>query len=103
MLGAIANACVSQSNFYSVMIHLSRSGRSVLVSFAQRARDFPPRSYKLFGAALQILANFGFLATLFIGRVLQRVFFGPLQPREVEVRRATSPFLPPHFTDHNCR
>lgn len=31
MLGAIANACINQSNFYSVMIHLSRSGRSVLV------------------------------------------------------------------------
>ncbi|TCD64735.1 E3 ubiquitin-protein ligase hrd1 [Steccherinum ochraceum] len=61
MLGAIANACINQSNFYSVMIHLSRSGRSVL-----------------------ILANFGFLATLFVGRVLQRIFFGPLQPREVE-------------------
>ncbi|OSC97071.1 hypothetical protein PYCCODRAFT_1399393 [Trametes coccinea BRFM310] len=57
----IANACRAQSNFYSVAIYLSKSSRSVLV-----------------------LANFGFLCALLSGRIFQRIFFGTLQPREVE-------------------
>ncbi|KAH9894733.1 hypothetical protein C8Q73DRAFT_789925 [Cubamyces lactineus] len=57
----IANACRAQSNFYSVSIYLSKSSRSVLV-----------------------LANFGFLCALLCGRIFQRLFFGTLQPREVE-------------------
>ncbi|KAI0633905.1 hypothetical protein C8Q77DRAFT_1057555 [Trametes polyzona] len=57
----IANACRAHSNFYSVSIYLSKSSRSVLV-----------------------LANFGFLCALLSGRIFQRIFFGPLQPREVE-------------------
>ncbi|KAI8975926.1 hypothetical protein BD414DRAFT_446868 [Trametes punicea] len=57
----IANACRAHSNFYSVAIYLSKSSRSVL-----------------------ILANFGFLCALLCGRVFQRIFFGSLQPREVE-------------------
>ncbi|CAL1708229.1 unnamed protein product [Somion occarium] len=61
MLGAILNACRNQSNFYSVTVYLSRSGRSLL-----------------------ILANFGFLFALACGKILQKIFFGPLQPREVE-------------------
>ncbi|KAJ3554227.1 hypothetical protein NM688_g3218 [Phlebia brevispora] len=60
-LTTIANACRNYSNFYSVAIYLSRSGRSLLV-----------------------LANFGFLSALLSGRVLQHIFFGPLQAREVE-------------------
>ena len=35
---------------------------------------------------IKILANFGFLFALACGKVLQKIFFGPLQPREVEVR-----------------
>lgn len=31
MLAAIANACRKQSNFYSITVFLSRSGRSLLV------------------------------------------------------------------------
>ncbi|KAI0700890.1 hypothetical protein BC835DRAFT_319019 [Cytidiella melzeri] len=58
---AIANACRNYSTFYSVAVYLSRSGRSLLV-----------------------LANFGFIIALMSGRILQRVFFGSLQPREVE-------------------
>ncbi|KAI0093330.1 hypothetical protein BDY19DRAFT_923299 [Irpex rosettiformis] len=58
---AIANACRNYSNFYSVAVYLSRSGRSLLV-----------------------LANFGFIVALTSGRILQRIFFGPLQAREVE-------------------
>ncbi|KAI0351005.1 hypothetical protein OH77DRAFT_1487968 [Trametes cingulata] len=57
----IANACRAHSNFYSVSIYLSKSSRSVLV-----------------------LANFGFLCALLCGRIFQRIFFGTLQPREVE-------------------
>lgn len=33
----------------------------------------------------QILANFGFLTALVCGRIMQKVFFGPLLPAEVEV------------------
>ncbi|KAI0790879.1 hypothetical protein C8Q75DRAFT_865544 [Abortiporus biennis] len=61
MLAAVANACRSHSNFYSITVYLSRSGRSLL-----------------------ILANYGLLLALVSGRVMQRIFFGPLQPREVE-------------------
>ncbi|RDX40453.1 hypothetical protein OH76DRAFT_1412959 [Lentinus brumalis] len=61
VVATIANACRAHSNFYSVSIYLSRSSRSVL-----------------------ILANFGFLCSLLFGRILQKIFFGPLQPREVE-------------------
>ncbi|CCM04367.1 uncharacterized protein FIBRA_06540 [Fibroporia radiculosa] len=61
VVGTVANACRSYPNFYSVAIYLSRSSRSVLV-----------------------LANFGLLLALLFGRILQRLFFGPLQPREVE-------------------
>ncbi|EJF60481.1 hypothetical protein BD309DRAFT_971787 [Dichomitus squalens] len=57
----IANACRAHSNFYSVSIYLSKSSRSVLV-----------------------LANFGIICSLLFGRVLQKLFFGTLQPREVE-------------------
>ncbi|KAH9851484.1 hypothetical protein C2E23DRAFT_869396 [Lenzites betulinus] len=57
----IANACRAHSNFYSVSIYLAKSSRSVLV-----------------------LANFGFLCALLSGRIFQAIFFGPLQPREVE-------------------
>ncbi|EMD37767.1 hypothetical protein CERSUDRAFT_114430 [Gelatoporia subvermispora B] len=59
--GVIANACRIHSNFYSVSIYLAKSSRSVLV-----------------------LANFGLLLGLLSGRIIQRIFFGPLQPREVE-------------------
>ncbi|KAI1784254.1 hypothetical protein LXA43DRAFT_227670 [Ganoderma leucocontextum] len=57
----IANACRAHSTFYSVSIYLAKSSRSVLV-----------------------LANFGFICSLLFGRVLQKLFFGSLQPREVE-------------------
>ena len=33
MMGAILNACRNQSNFYAVTVYLSRSGRSLLVSY----------------------------------------------------------------------
>lgn len=39
----------------------------------------------------QILANFAFLFALMCGRILQRIFFGPLQPREIEVCFRSSP------------
>ncbi|KAH9913456.1 uncharacterized protein BXZ73DRAFT_92953 [Epithele typhae] len=57
----VANACREHSNFYSVSIFLSNSSRSVL-----------------------ILANFGFICSILFGRILQKLFFGTLQPREVE-------------------
>ncbi|EPQ57556.1 hypothetical protein GLOTRDRAFT_92556 [Gloeophyllum trabeum ATCC 11539] len=58
---AVLNALKNYSNFYSVAIYLSRSSRSVL-----------------------ILVNFGFLLALLCGRMMQRIFLGPLQTREVE-------------------
>ncbi|KAJ3574657.1 hypothetical protein NP233_g1625 [Leucocoprinus birnbaumii] len=57
----ILNALRNYSNFYSVAIYLSKSGRSVLV-----------------------LANFAVLLALFCGHVVQCIFFGSLRPNEVE-------------------
>ncbi|KXN90192.1 E3 ubiquitin-protein ligase HRD1 [Leucoagaricus sp. SymC.cos] len=57
----VLNALRNYSNFYSVSIYLSKSGRSVLV-----------------------LANFAVLLALFCGHVVQRIFFGALRPNEVE-------------------
>ena len=76
----IANACRVHSTFYSVSIYLAKSSRSVLVS--PSIRPCPP----LTPCPLQVLANFGFICSLLFGRVLQKLFFGSLQPREVEVR-----------------
>lgn len=86
LVGTVANACRTYSNFYSVTIYLSRSSRSVLV----RSRSCLLRSRPGIGNLFtQVLANFGLLVGLLCGRVMQRLFFGPLQPREVEVRTAS--------------
>ncbi|TFL06036.1 hypothetical protein BDV98DRAFT_542413 [Pterulicium gracile] len=58
---AITNALQSYNNFYSIMVFLSKSSRSVVV-----------------------LANFGVLTAFISGRIIQQVFFGPLRPTEVE-------------------
>ncbi|KAF5351828.1 hypothetical protein D9756_007401 [Leucocoprinus leucothites] len=57
----VLNTLRNYSNFYSVAIYLSKSGRSVL-----------------------ILANFAVLLALFCGHVVQCIFFGSLRPNEVE-------------------
>ncbi|VDC03607.1 unnamed protein product [Peniophora sp. CBMAI 1063] len=57
----IANALANHSNFYSVAVYLSKSGRSVLV-----------------------LVNFALLLALGVARMIQHVFFGSLRPMEVE-------------------
>jgi len=61
VLGVVANALKSSSNFYSVAIYLSKSSRSVLA-----------------------LANFCFLIALLCGHLVQRLLFGPLRANEVE-------------------
>ncbi|KIJ18970.1 hypothetical protein PAXINDRAFT_70245 [Paxillus involutus ATCC 200175] len=61
VLVTVVHALRKQSNFYSLVIHLSKSNRSVL-----------------------ILANFGLLLALLCGQCAQRIFFGPLRPQEVE-------------------
>ncbi|KAF9652997.1 hypothetical protein BDM02DRAFT_3258206 [Thelephora ganbajun] len=61
VVAVIANACRNYSNFYSIAVYLGRSGRSVL-----------------------FLANFCVVLALVSGKVLQKIFFGQLQPREVE-------------------
>jgi hypothetical protein len=38
----------------------------------------------------QVLANYGVLLTLLFGRLVQRIFFGPLTNQEVEVCVAMS-------------
>ena len=63
LLATIANALANHSNFYSVAVYLSKSGRSVLV-----------------------LVNFALLLALGVARMIQHVFFGSLRPMEVEVR-----------------
>ncbi|EAU91350.2 synoviolin 1 isoform b [Coprinopsis cinerea okayama7 len=57
----VVNALKNYSNFYSVAIYLSKSSRSVLA-----------------------LANFCFLIALLCGHLVQRIFFGPLRPIEIE-------------------
>ncbi|KAL1735624.1 hypothetical protein EV714DRAFT_183934, partial [Schizophyllum commune] len=59
--GCIVNGARNHSNFYSVMIYLSRSSASVL-----------------------IFANFGLLLAVFCGHLVQLIFFGPLRAVEVE-------------------
>ncbi|KAG8933209.1 E3 ubiquitin-protein ligase hrd1 [Tulasnella sp. 418] len=59
--GVVLNAFLIHSNFYSVAVYLSKSSGSVLA-----------------------LANFGFLVTLAVGKVLQQIFFGPLRQNELE-------------------
>lgn len=76
----IANACRAHSNFYSVSIYLAKSSRSVLV--CPPFRPYTP----LTSSPPKVLANFGFICSLLFGRLLQKLFFGSLQPREVEVR-----------------
>ncbi|KAJ7901204.1 hypothetical protein B0H14DRAFT_3739073 [Mycena olivaceomarginata] len=61
VVAAVANALRNYSNFYSVAIYLSKSSHSVL-----------------------ILANFGFLAALLTAHIVQKIFFGALQPSEIE-------------------
>ncbi|KAI0305634.1 hypothetical protein B0F90DRAFT_1808856 [Multifurca ochricompacta] len=57
----VINALQNHSNFYSVVVYLSKSGASVLV-----------------------LANFGLLLALMCGRLFQHIFFGSLRAVEVE-------------------
>ncbi|KIY48035.1 hypothetical protein FISHEDRAFT_44057 [Fistulina hepatica ATCC 64428] len=57
----VVDALRDQSNFYSVVIYLSKSSRSVLA-----------------------IANCAFLLSLVFGHVAQRIFLGELRPPEVE-------------------
>jgi hypothetical protein len=79
VMAVIANACRNYSNFYSIAVYLGRSGRSVLVRprlYLQKACLTP---------IFQFLANFCVVLALVSGKVLQKIFFGQLQSREVEV------------------
>ena len=83
----IANACRNYSNFYSIAVYLGRSGRSVMVRPRLRRQRLNLTSI------VQFLANFCVVLALVSGKVLQKIFFGQLQPREVEVRFPTFPEL----------
>ncbi|KAF8813641.1 hypothetical protein BYT27DRAFT_7239051 [Phlegmacium glaucopus] len=61
VVAVITNALKNYSNFYSVTIFLSKSSRSILA-----------------------LANFTVLLSLLCGHIVQRIFFGPLRPNEIE-------------------
>jgi E3 ubiquitin-protein ligase synoviolin len=61
VLVAIINSLQSYNNFYSIVVYLSKSSRSVV-----------------------ILANFTALASFICGKIVQCIFFGPLRPAEVE-------------------
>jgi E3 ubiquitin-protein ligase synoviolin len=77
----IASALQDHSNFYSVAVYLSKSGRSVLVRFSDVccAYCIPLTFY-------QVLVNFALLIALACARLVQQIFFGDLRPLEVEVR-----------------
>ena len=47
MMGAILNACRNQSNFYAVTVYLSRSGRSLLVSYNHHVYSWRLKTYIL--------------------------------------------------------
>lgn len=79
VVAVIVNACRNYSNFYSVAVYLGRSGRSVLV------RSCLCRQHPCLTSIVQFLANFCVVLALVSGKVLQKIFFGQLQPREVEV------------------
>ena len=79
VVAVIVNACRNYSNFYSVAVYLGRSGRSVLV------RSCLCQQQPCLTSAVQFLANFCVVLALVSGKVLQKIFFGQLQPREVEV------------------
>lgn len=78
--GVVLNALRNFSNFYSVAIYLSKSGRSVLVCSSSNS------TLRLWTDARQVLTNFAVLLALFCGHVVQCIFFGSLRPNEVEVR-----------------
>lgn len=83
VVAVIANACRNYSNFYSIAVYLGRSGRSVLVRPRLCLR------WPCLTSIVQFLANFCVVLALVSGKVLQKIFFGQLQPREVEVCSST--------------
>jgi E3 ubiquitin-protein ligase synoviolin len=87
LFAAVANALKNFSNFYSVAIYLSKSSRSVLV----RPRLCIVTKGQL--TSSQVLANFGFLVSLFSAHIVQRLFFGTLRANEVEVLHFSPAFV----------
>jgi E3 ubiquitin-protein ligase synoviolin len=74
--GVIVYAFNQRSNFYSACVHLSQSNLSLMVSVTAAARYF--------ANLVQILTNlvlFGVVSFMF---GLQRLFYGPLRPIELE-------------------
>lgn len=59
--GIVLKAFHERANFYSACVHLAQSN-----------------------ACVMILTNFGFFLTLMFGKMIQRIFYGPLRPAEVE-------------------
>ncbi|KAK6338137.1 E3 ubiquitin-protein ligase hrd1 [Orbilia brochopaga] len=59
--GVVLQAFHQRANFYSACVHLAQSN-----------------------ACLMILTNFGFFMTLMFGKMVQKIFYGPLRPAEVE-------------------
>ncbi|EWC47858.1 hypothetical protein DRE_02740 [Drechslerella stenobrocha 248] len=59
--GVVLQAFHQRANFYSACVHLAQSN-----------------------ACLMILTNFGFFMTVMFGKMVQKIFYGPLRPAEVE-------------------
>ena len=83
VVAVITNALKNYSNFYSVTIFLSKSSRSILVTFYLHL--IASTSLPLAKA----MANFTVLITLLCGHIVQRIFFGSLRPNEIEVCQLT--------------
>lgn len=64
----VANAALHQPQFYLACVYLVRSNGSLMV---------------LYNAVAMII--------IVAARLLQRLFFGPLRPNEIEVRRKPAP------------
>ncbi|KAK6506535.1 E3 ubiquitin-protein ligase hrd1 [Arthrobotrys conoides] len=59
--GVVLQAFHQRANFYSACVHLAQSN-----------------------ACVMILTNFGFFMTLMFGKMIQKIFYGPLRAAEVE-------------------
>ena len=80
ILAVIANALNKHSTFYAAAVHLSRSNGNVLVSLSSAYLISHPLI-----CVIKVLANFAFLLSLTLNRLIQAVFFGELRMAEVEV------------------
>ncbi|TIA21774.1 hypothetical protein D6C81_03633 [Aureobasidium pullulans] len=78
--GALLKAFHQRPNFYSATVYLSQSNACVLVSWPPHTRHVSPAN----SVAIQILTNLALVTACSFIYGLQRLFYGPLRPVEIE-------------------